>query len=229
MSTKANGYILWESDKLVCIATNGSKNTKTGAMVQTWILLKDVDPINASRLGLDSAICGDCRYRGNNGKERGCYVMLFAPNSIYKAYKAGNYSRDWTSETFRNKSIRLGAYGDPAFVPISIWNKLLRYSKNHTGYTHQWQIKPQYKKLCMASVDTLEELELAQSKGWRTYFVNGEGLETVPNSIDCPHDSHGVQCAGCNLCSGLQSRAKSVAIEPHGTGQRFVRELAAKG
>ena len=69
----ANGYILFEGQSMidgqdiVMIATGfdkGSKNSKTGSMIQTWILCKDIDPREANKLGLDYSICGDCKLRG---------------------------------------------------------------------------------------------------------------------------------------------------------------------
>jgi len=43
-----------------------SKNIKTGAMVQVFILAKGIHPIEAARTGADSAICGDCIHRQSN-------------------------------------------------------------------------------------------------------------------------------------------------------------------
>ena len=108
----ANGYIFYEDDSIVGIITGlmlGSSNTKTGAMPQTWILVKDINPIEAVNTGADKLICGDCKHRGTvvsvdekrdkksysvrNGlktinKQRKCYVKLFqAPYSVWKSYK----------------------------------------------------------------------------------------------------------------------------------------------
>ena len=46
-ASKPTGYILHETEDIVIVATGlggKSANRKTGAMIQTWILNKHVDP-----------------------------------------------------------------------------------------------------------------------------------------------------------------------------------------
>ena len=43
-----------------------SKNQKTGPMVQTYILRKDISPSEAVRSGADYSICGNCIHRGGH-------------------------------------------------------------------------------------------------------------------------------------------------------------------
>src|SRR5262252_2239364 len=88
--TAPTGFVIYDGPSLltgepiVCIATLHSDNRKTGDMLQTWILLRDRDPIAGSRSGADRAICGDCPSRGiaRPGAEKGlaadraCYVDL---------------------------------------------------------------------------------------------------------------------------------------------------------
>jgi hypothetical protein len=55
-----NGLILFEDRKIVCIATGlkqSSKNIKTGDMIQSWILSKNVSPEIAIKTGTDKNIC----------------------------------------------------------------------------------------------------------------------------------------------------------------------------
>ena len=97
-----NGYILFEGNSklngepIVVIGTgfsDSSANTKTGDMVQTWILLQNEEPHKAIKTGADSAICGNCVHRGEwDGvrwvKSRTCYVKTFqAPLAVYRKYK----------------------------------------------------------------------------------------------------------------------------------------------
>ena len=111
----ANGYIFYEDNDIVGIVTFNSNNIKTGNVVQTWIIVKDVNPIEAVNTGADKLICGDCKHRGEivlvdkkrdkksysvrNGlktinKQRKCYVKLFqAPYSVLKSYRKGNYKK----------------------------------------------------------------------------------------------------------------------------------------
>ena len=60
----SNGFIFYESEDIVCIATGNSSNKKTGDEVQTWILYKHEPPNIAIDTGKDSIICGDCKHRG---------------------------------------------------------------------------------------------------------------------------------------------------------------------
>ena len=58
-----NSYIIHEDAYRVIIATgfeDDSSNGKTGAMIQIWILPKDVKPNDAVKTGYDRVICGDC-------------------------------------------------------------------------------------------------------------------------------------------------------------------------
>ena len=60
----SNGFIFYESEDIVCIATGNSSNKKTGDEVQTWVLYKHEPPNIAIDTGKDSVICGDCKHRG---------------------------------------------------------------------------------------------------------------------------------------------------------------------
>ena len=60
----SNGFIFYESEDIVCIATGNSSNRKTGDEVQTWIIYKHEPPHVAIDTGKDSIICGDCKHRG---------------------------------------------------------------------------------------------------------------------------------------------------------------------
>ena len=66
-----------------------------------------------------------------------------------------------------DRLVRIGAAGDPAAVPASVWKALVKDAKSFTAYTHQWN-RPEFQALrsfCMASTDTLQEEELALSMG----------------------------------------------------------------
>ena len=56
-----------DGSPIVAIATrvtNASKNYKTGALVATYILRDDINPVDSVRQGLDKSICGSCVHRG---------------------------------------------------------------------------------------------------------------------------------------------------------------------
>ena len=56
------GESLIDNKNIVVIYFNGSKNTKTGNMAQTYIIRSDIDPLLASKTGEDYSICGNCKH-----------------------------------------------------------------------------------------------------------------------------------------------------------------------
>jgi hypothetical protein len=243
-SAKPNGVILYEGPSLldgapiVVIATgiaSGSTNRKTGAMVQTYILRSNVEPTAAVASGGDKSICGDCRHRGTRGKQRTCYVNVGqGPLGVYRAYRRGRYpvaghyaNLLWLPERKNGDScigkdviVRLGTYGDPAAVPVRIWESLTRHCKGHTGYTHQWRTAHSLKGLCMASVDTPEEALLAQWLGWRTFRVAmPTDLAKLPIESRCPASAEmgkKLVCSTCLACDGATGKRGSIVIQAHG-------------
>lgn len=240
------GPSLIDCQPIVVIAILGSNNAKTGSMLQSYILKEDVNPIEASKTGADVSICGDCIHRGkpstNPEKKvsegRTCYVNLGqGPLQVFKAYKAGKYPAASPQDITRlgaNRMIRLGTYGDPAAVPSNIWDLLLKEARGHTGYTHQHNAKqaPDYSRM-MYSADTVQDAQKAHSKGYRTFRVvsvrdwqdNGSKA-LLNNEILCPtskENDKGVTCLECKLCTGSQSKAKSIAIVAHGANRKSVK------
>ena len=221
------GIILYENQDIVCLATgfkSSSQNDKTGGMIQTWIIYKHAKPSDALKMGMDFTVCGNCLHRGNGeGKKRTCYVNLGqGPRAAFDAWQRGRYAKldENNIKWFAGRKVRLGSYGDPAFVPVKIWRKVLQYAENsHTGYTHQWKVSPQLKDLCMASVDTFEEAMQAWEQGWRTFrLTNGDKQS---NEITCPASAEmgkRTTCENCGLCAGASKKAKSITIAPHGIG-----------
>jgi len=222
------GYILWEGPSridgapIVAIATMKTSNRKTGPMVQTWILRADMLPTDAIKSRADVSICGACRHRGHprTGKGRSCYVNVGqAPQAVYRAYMANRYSRDWTPETFAGRKVRLGAYGDPAAVPVDVWSDVVSLADGHTGYTHQWR-NPALRdvlQFCQASVDTPGELTRARSLpvvGSFRVMRSGETLQSGEKL--CPASVGSVTCADCMACDG----SSAIAIPVHGSGAK---------
>ena len=58
------GPSLLDGLPIVAIATYSDKNTKTGKVLQTYIMRSDISPLEASKTGQDFSICGDCKFRG---------------------------------------------------------------------------------------------------------------------------------------------------------------------
>ncbi len=237
---RPNGVVLYEGPSrivagtdIVVIATGlrtSSTNAKTGAMVQTWILCKDIHPQEALVTGQDAAICGGCKHRPRVRKpelgkysERTCYVDIRAVITIWKAYKRGIYPKVATSEIadiFVGRALRLGSYGDPAGVPLVIWQLATSKTATHTGYTHQWKSERlrDVTSLCQASVDNAEEAAKVTAMGLGYFRVKGPEEPKLDGEIVCPASAEAgkvTTCAECRMCDG---RGKTIVIDVHGIG-----------
>lgn len=220
---KPTGYLLYEGvtnrEPYVAIATMESSNEKTGNMVQIWFLLKNHNPVEAVKSGLDSdTICNGCRF--SNGQ--GCYVNVGqAPLGIWKAYCKGAYPacepRDY-AKVFSGRKVRFGAYGNPSLLPLSIIKSIVQFAKGWTGYFHDWKTNPlakEYAKYFMASTETEWSYKLAKEMSLRTFHVSP--IQPA-NTIECLSETKNMQCKDCQLCQGLnKSRLPDVWINPHGS------------
>lgn len=239
--TKPNGYILWrgasllDGKQIVCIATgfrSASENTKTGAMIQTWILRADVEPHIAVKTGEDSSVCGACPHRGNalgdRNEGRACYVLVHnAPLAVYRAWKRNAYpdspwegtrlsdrfARERLEALGTGRRIRIGAYGDPAAVPTWVWSALVSRATNYTGYTHQHETcDPALKEFCMASVDSQWEHRAAKRAGWRTFWV-------VPQGSPLTASVGRARQTGLVICPASEERGKRTTCDKCGLCQ----------
>ena len=224
-------------DPIVAIATSGSKNRKTGDMLQVWILSQDLDPLTANRTGADRAICGSCPLKGKitdkssgTASERICYVLLQnAPLAVWRKYKAGGYERARNLSRFgAGKKIRLGAYGDPAALPVKVVDSLLKHAYNWTGYTHQMAdldtaTAEFFKSKIMVSCETVEQAREVWSNGGRSFRMITSVDQLDSNEIICPATPEGggrAQCDTCGLCKGSTLTARSIAVLAHGNGAK---------
>jgi len=214
---------------IACRITQASANEKTGAMVQTFIMRRDIAPHLALKTGEDSSICGDCKLRPINKGPTRCFVRVYqAPLSVWNAYQRGRYAVPGVDfdaallpELFSGLSFRIGSYGDPAAIPSRIWKTATRRVKNRTGYTHQWRrrIGVGLKGLCMASADNESDVASATSKGWRTFRVRKHDAPTLDVESICPASREGkrrTQCDTCGLCKGAMIAARNIVIADHG-------------
>ena len=229
----SNGFVLHEDQVRVVIATGfstPSDNRKTGDMIQVWILVKAVDPVEAIRQGLDRLICGSCVHRGDgSGGGRSCYVNAGqAPLGIYRAWKAGRYPVLQFMDGFAGRKVRFGAYGDPTHMPLSLALAIAGVASGHTGYTHQWR-KPSlqpWRQILMASVDTTAELLIARSMGWSTFRVSADMDHRTFETL-CASERNGTPCSICLGCPGARNGIQSVWIPAHGKGKRhFIESMA---
>ncbi len=241
MQFNSNGLILYEGrsridNKPIFVAVTGLKqcstNSKTGPMAQTWILRADVHPHEAIDRGYDYSICGTCPLRRQANGQRLCYVTQMPLSQIYSNYKQGKYklySKDANkllNFRYQTYGLRIGSYGDPCAVPLSIWQQQLEIVPkgfSHTGYTRRWHFPENqfYKSYLMASVFTESEAALAQSLGWQTYRVKQAYSPLLTKEISCPASTEAgrvTTCSNCHLCSG-NKLGVNIVINAHG-GQK---------
>jgi hypothetical protein len=210
---------------LVVIATDSSKNRKTGNMVQTWIMRADLTPVEAIKKGDDRSVCGECPHRP--AVRGSCYVVVAkAPFSVWKAYKRGRYPQATTAGARKaigaGRMVRLGAYGDPAAVPVNVWEELAAEAIGVTGYTHHWQEMGEsdkasaYQRICMASCDSPAERAAAKAAGWRTFRTRESDEAIEAGEIICPGGREGgrrLTCETCGNCNGKNDgRRNDVAL-----------------
>lgn len=240
-----SGPSLIDGKPIVAITVDQSNNTKTGNMVQTYIIRADIDPRDASKTGEDYSICGNCPHRGiphnkPNKKlalKRSCYVNIGQGVLIvYKALQRGIYKTVTGHKAIaaigKGRMVRLGTYGDPAAVPAYIWESLLSEAEGHTAYTHQSgvataQARPDF---MMVSADNEQQARVQWSNGNRTFRVIKATHEIIRGAeILCPASEEAgkrTTCNACGLCGGAAIKAKSIAIVDHGPQNKRNRNKA---
>jgi hypothetical protein len=223
----SNGLVFYEGPSeiggapIIGIATLVSKNPKTGPMIQTWIMSTLHNPFASVKNKQDYAVCGNCPLRDN-----GCYVRTGqGPSVVWKAWKRGiydPYDKKRVKSAAIMRTVRLGAYGDPAALPLWAITDLLSSSIGHTGYTHQWLWAEHLKPYCMASVESMDDYRLAKAMGWRTFRLRPEGGERLkPTEAQCPaaiKSNKALTCHQCLACGGKsQGFSGDISIEVHGS------------
>lgn len=238
---KLHSFTVWQGPSeidgkpIALLAMRGSRNVKTGALIQTYILRTDKSPPDIRKLGLDGSICGTCTHSSKkNGGQGTCYVRVeTGPLQVWRAFKRGKYPRISPLEA-RNQvlglQVRLGTYGDPCAVPQSVWHVFLSQASGCTGYTHDWKNSQSawLKDYTMASCDTAQEYDHARSAGWRAFYVVPKGTARPQGSFLCPASIEAgkkLTCSECMACDGTRTERKaSVYIPVHGAAfkqQRF--------
>lgn len=228
-----DGPSLIDGKPIICVVNcfKRTGNEKTGDMLQSWIIRKNIHPVDAMKRGEDCSVCPKSCFKKAT---KSCYVHVYqAPSQVYRAYKSGSYIKFKPDmlRYFIGRKLRIGSYGDPSALPVSIISLLCSVVKNFTGYTSNH--KHCYKALkyfCMASVNTEEEYKDAVSRGWRTFrtrpYIDTPLLE---NEIICPASEEGgkkTDCSRCGMCCGSVSNRKNPVIVIHGWKHkiRYFRE-----
>jgi hypothetical protein len=238
--SKILGYIAHEGPSVidgapVVVIVNkiygASKNEKTGAIVQSFIIRADVDPVKALQTGADVSVCGQCEHRPVLAKETGkppCYVQVAkSVLAVYNAYKRGRYVRAdaaTIAKALEGKIVRIGTYGDPAAAPVTMWTQITRYAAGRRGYTHQWDTigfdVNAWAPLVMASADTIDQAAKANLLGMRVFRVSN-GIDVQAGEAMCPASAEAGRkstCAKCTLCAGTSIKARDIVIADHAAG-----------
>jgi hypothetical protein len=214
------GPSVLDGKPIVVIVTMVTRNFKTGHMIQVWIMRSDINPVEASQLGEDISICGNCVHRHYN--DGSCYVNIGqAPNQIFKGFNRNLYpffDPSEHSKYFNGRKVRLGAYGDPAAAPFEVMQSIVNLCTGHTAYTHQIKHKnfdKRYLELCMVSADSPKQAQRYQLLlGAKTFRVSVIGDELLDDELECLNESDNIQCIDCGLCDGTQ---RNIKINVHGS------------
>lgn len=224
------GISLLDNETPIMVVMNGynkdSQNTKTGPLVQIYILPIDILPKDAYFEGSPS-VCGDCKYNGNNG----CYVNWANIRPIWNSARSQNpVSREITKEITRGLRIRVGAAGDPAAVPSSFWEDILSTCDTFTGYTHQWH-NPEFaslSRLFVASTDSNEETKQANEKGFSCFEVfdneppSDKSILCLATDETKTKDGLPFSCSTCMLCNG-KGKGKNIHVQLHGASNTVAK------
>ena len=233
-----DGPSLLDGERIIALVTGlktPSSNTKTADMLQSWIMRYDVAPHVAIKTGQDSSVCGNCALRPFLADQRPehikkpCYVLTFqAPRSTWKANRDLPVTPpDKIVDFIGGRQFRFGSYGDPAAVPMWVWNAC-KNGERRAGYSHQWDnpatqsIAADLGRLLMASVHTSTERARAKANGLRTFRVIQSLAEIEPGEVLCPASKEAgfkTTCDRCGLCDGkrgVDDKRKDIAIPFHG-------------
>jgi hypothetical protein len=211
------------------VPTKGSRsksgNTKTGDMIQIAIMSAEVNPTEGLKTGQDENVCGKCPFSSKpNGGDGSCYTHKnlrrgFAQTATWKTHaQKGSVAFDVTR--FAGQRVRFGSYGDPAAVPVEVWQAIVSVAEGVTSYTHQWRTcPPEFAEFSMASTDNLRERKQARLRGFRSFMPREAGSPKPLGMITCPASKEmGMRttCEQCMMCGGTSaSQVRDITIERH--------------
>lgn len=177
--------------------------------------------------------CEGCNLRPD--ADGGCYAwagnVVRGANSVRKATEKGRpASLEATlARTPRGaRCVRFGAIGDPSRLKRESLLADLATARSKgfkvLAYTHHWAKEPltgSLKREMLASCETAEQVEQAQSEGW---LVALAGPDSAPGMVTCPNYARPeIQCNRCGLCDVptlKRTGYKGVVFPAHGNGKR---------
>jgi hypothetical protein len=182
--------------------------------------------INAKQFfDLAESVCFDCPFRGYLK----CYThkyqqysgFLSMLKSIAREFKnvqeipSIDLLESRIVDLSKDKYIRFGTYGEPTLLPLNLVSDMVKASKSHTGYTHQWAKKTDYSAFFMASTHNEGQAKMASKLGFRSFIASDKTLE---NAVVCPASNEAgfkSTCEKCGLCSGKRKGTKNIQILEH--------------
>lgn len=179
----------------------------------------------------DGDVCLDCPFAVSNGaKLSDCYThkvmqysgfisMLRAIGKNYTWDEIPELNKDIERDILRastGRYIRFGTYGEPSLLPIELTRTICAVAKNWTGYTHQYNKRPEFSPFFMASTHNQAEEQAARLNSWRSFVASPTG---IPGLVSCPaskEQNYKSNCSKCGLCSGTEGKGnKSIVILQH--------------
>lgn len=221
------GPSLYDGREIAVVAAcldGRSSNMKTGPMVQLYVVPYDRNPIEAIRHGDDHSTCGNCPIKS------GCYThsgnSINGMNAVWSALQRGLYGRKPASKAeqkraFRNRYVRFGAYGNCSAAPFEAYQTILAVAAGITCYIHDWQTAdPRWSAVSMASVETVADMEIANSMGYATFrVVRDAKTDRVSSEKICAYEKSGnvLPCIACMKCDGQHG---NIIVSAHGSGKK---------
>jgi len=231
-------YIFRSGDIIHVLKTKASENSKLGFGYIVHTYHWSVDQVARGVFNDDAHNCMDCpySYNQNGGKTGGCYThggmqgqglrsMLKRLHRLYGEGKIDNKLNKGKLDNFISLSsaagtvlTRLGVYGEPITLPLNVMGKLVRISKSHTGYTHQWNKEAAipYAKYLMASTHNQFETLIAESRGFRAFQSSKDKDKKMPVCPASKEMNYKLTCVECKACDGtVNGKTKSIFIFKH--------------
>ena len=214
---------IYNGDSLYAVVNYDSRNSKTGNVYQLSFIPVDMFTDTGFDKSSDDAVCPtDCFFKDSNA----CYVNLaYAPRAIVQSIKAGNYQPKLNYQMLSKNILRLGSYGDCSCLPYEFIEKIIKSCKQgYLNYTHGWKsCDPRFANIAMASVETIEDKELANSMGYRTFRVRPIDGEILNDELLCPYEKNNfITCSMCMKCNGNNGKSKkNIVVTVHGTAHKI--------
>jgi len=205
-----HGASLLDGAHVMAVATcvrEVSQNGKVGDAINVGIYRVDQSPYDAWTSEDIRSICPDsCQHRSD--KHGDCYVNW------------GRLTASWAGARERldiqppagfwsGAKVRFGMAGDPAAVPLHIWEGIASECRGWMGYTAHWrELSREWSHIFMASVSNRVDFKRAEEANWRAYWATEDSAsDTIAEDLGvraCLSHSHGLECIACLGCDGTR-------------------------